>query len=98
MPSVVFNARQILFFASLIPAVEHVVSQTVQYYSRMVVVVGDMAVSRWPGVEPCPVDCIDMIPLESTLGEWKWNLPPRSEVQALDIIASDRNVPSEASA
>lgn len=49
-------------------------------------------------VEPCPVDCIDMIPLESTLGEWKWNLPPRSEAQALDIIASDRNVPSEASA
>jgi len=49
-------------------------------------------------VEPCPVDCIDMLPLESTLAEWKWSLPPRSETQALEIIASDRKVHSEASA
>ncbi len=49
-------------------------------------------------VEPCPVDCIDMLPLESTLGEWKWSLPPRSETLALNIIASDRKAHSEASA
>jgi electron transport complex protein RnfB len=41
-------------------------------------------------VEPCPVDCIDMLPIESTLAQWKWELPERSEQAATHIIASDR--------
>ncbi len=41
-------------------------------------------------VEPCPVDCIDMVPVESTLADWKWELPERSEQAAAHIIASDR--------
>ena len=36
-------------------------------------------------VEPCPVDCIDMIDVEPTLQEWHWEKP-----QAIDIIATDR--------
>lgn len=41
-------------------------------------------------VEPCPVDCIDMVPVETTLGDWKWNLPTPSHEQAINIIATDR--------
>ena len=37
-------------------------------------------------VEPCPVDCIDMIPVETTIADWKWELP-KSDA---NIIASDR--------
>ncbi|WP_111641254.1 electron transport complex subunit RsxB [Marinimicrobium alkaliphilum] len=44
-------------------------------------------------VEPCPVDCIDMIPVESTLQEWKWQMPPPSEKQAVELIATDRDNP-----
>ncbi len=45
-------------------------------------------------VEPCPVDCIDMIPVETTLGNWKWDAPPASynainKSQRVAIIASD---------
>jgi electron transport complex protein RnfB len=25
-------------------------------------------------VDPCPVDCIDMIPVEITSANWKWDL------------------------
>ncbi|MDP4916593.1 MAG: 4Fe-4S binding protein, partial [Haliea sp.] len=39
-------------------------------------------------VEPCPVDCIDMLPLEESLQTWHWQLPaPRSN--NLEIIATD---------
>ena len=24
---------------------------------------------------PCPVECIDMVPLKITIGNWKWPLP-----------------------
>ena len=24
---------------------------------------------------PCPVDCIDMIPIKQTIDDWKWSLP-----------------------
>lgn len=41
-------------------------------------------------VEPCPVDCIDMIPVESTLTDWKWELPPSSKEQALSLIVTDQ--------
>ncbi len=47
-------------------------------------------------VEPCPVDCIDMIPLPTTVQNWAWELPSSSseQVQALaqsgDLIASDK--------
>lgn len=40
-------------------------------------------------VEPCPVDCIDMIPVESTLRDWKWQLPKPTPALDANIIASD---------
>lgn len=49
-------------------------------------------------VEPCPVDCIDMIPVASGLGDWKWDLPPSSSEQALNLIATDKPGPLDASA
>jgi electron transport complex protein RnfB len=36
-------------------------------------------------VEPCPVDCIDMLPIETTLQTWSWDLP-----QSPDQIQSNR--------
>lgn len=41
-------------------------------------------------VEPCPVDCIDMLPIETTLADWKWNLPPASKTLAMNLIATDK--------
>lgn len=38
-------------------------------------------------VEPCPVDCIDMLPVETTLGEWKWEKPT---INLDSIIATDK--------
>ena len=38
-------------------------------------------------VEPCPVDCIDMIPVETGVKEWKWELPAINA----NIIATDRD-------
>jgi electron transport complex protein RnfB len=43
-------------------------------------------------VEPCPVDCIEMRPIETTLQNWRWQLPPRSE----QIIATDAQPRREA--
>ncbi|MDO3381839.1 electron transport complex subunit RsxB [Gilvimarinus algae] len=40
-------------------------------------------------VEPCPVDCIDMIPVETTIKDWKWELPATSHAQAQNLIATD---------
>jgi electron transport complex protein RnfB len=37
-------------------------------------------------VEPCPVDCIDMIAVGSTVQTWKWNQP----LAPGQLIASDR--------
>jgi electron transport complex protein RnfB len=37
-------------------------------------------------VEPCPVDCIDMIPVETTIANWKWPSPAESP----SLIATDR--------
>lgn len=37
-------------------------------------------------VEPCPVDCIDMIPIETTLGDWSWPQPPAAE----QLIVTDK--------
>ena len=27
-------------------------------------------------VEPCPVDCIDLVPVATTLQTWTWEAPP----------------------
>ena len=43
--------------------------------------------NRLPTVEPCPVDCIDMIPVETGVKEWKWELPAINA----SIIATDRD-------
>ena len=40
-------------------------------------------------VEPCPVDCIDMVPLTATLDTWTWDLP--SIASQSHIIATDRS-------
>ena len=40
-------------------------------------------------VEPCPVDCIDLIPLEQGVQHWVWEKPQG------DIIASDRPAKQE---
>ncbi|HWR80154.1 MAG TPA: 4Fe-4S binding protein, partial [Pseudomonas sp.] len=37
-------------------------------------------------VEPCPVDCIDMIPLGQSVQTWKWDLP----LPPGQLIATDR--------
>ena len=39
-------------------------------------------------VEPCPVDCIDMIAQEESLKTWHWQLPDPVS-RRVDIIASD---------
>ena len=39
-------------------------------------------------VEPCPVDCIDMLPEQESLRTWHWDLPD-PVVRKVDIIASD---------
>jgi len=26
-------------------------------------------------VEPCPVDCIDMLPIEEDIDQWRWSIP-----------------------
>ncbi|MGB1139528.1 MAG: 4Fe-4S binding protein, partial [Halioglobus sp.] len=39
-------------------------------------------------VEPCPVDCIDMIPEEQSLTNWHWQLPDPVS-RKVDIIATD---------
>jgi electron transport complex protein RnfB len=44
-------------------------------------------------VEPCPVDCIDMLPVETGIQGWQWQLPPRP-----GLIASDRQPHSGAAA
>lgn len=41
-------------------------------------------------VDPCPVDCIDMIPVETGIQDWKWQPPPPSHEQAQQLIATDR--------
>jgi electron transport complex protein RnfB len=39
-------------------------------------------------VEPCPVDCIDMIYEEESLKNWHWQLPDPVG-RRIEIIASD---------
>ncbi|WP_257253898.1 RnfABCDGE type electron transport complex subunit B, partial [Endozoicomonas sp. SESOKO3] len=38
-------------------------------------------------VEPCPVDCIDMVAIETTPHTWSWTLPSREAEPGL--IATD---------
>ena len=37
-------------------------------------------------VEPCPVDCIDMLPVAETIADWKWSIPAKPG----QMIATDR--------
>jgi electron transport complex protein RnfB len=39
-------------------------------------------------VEPCPVDCIDMLREEESLQTWHWQLPDPTN-RRVNIIASD---------
>ena len=39
-------------------------------------------------VEPCPVDCIDMIPQPESLQTWHWQMPAQRSNNT-EIIATD---------
>ena len=43
-------------------------------------------------VEPCPVDCIDMVEVGVTSRTWSWDKPQGVGAQAVNIIATDRQV------
>jgi len=57
---------------------------------QMHTVIGDECTGCDLCVEPCPVDCIDMLPVETTLGDWKWDKPAAShDALNLKLIATD---------
>jgi electron transport complex protein RnfB len=37
-------------------------------------------------VEPCPVDCIDMVPVKTGIKQWQWPSPPVPN----GLIATDK--------
>ena len=42
-------------------------------------------------VEPCPVNCIEMVPLEKTAKDWYWQIPVVDmQTPHADIIVTDR--------
>ncbi|MAZ86873.1 MAG: electron transport complex subunit RsxB [Cellvibrionaceae bacterium] len=49
-------------------------------------------------VEPCPVDCIDMLPIETTLGDWHWQPPKLPQQQFENIIATDKQAVEDGAA
>lgn len=49
-------------------------------------------------VEPCPVDCIDMLPIETTLGDWHWQPPKLPQQQFENIIATDKQTVEDGAA
>jgi len=48
-------------------------------------------------VDPCPVDCIDMVTLEPDIRSWTWT-PPKSGIIATDQTAPDRTAPKQTGA
>jgi len=51
-------------------------------------VIGDECTGCDLCVEPCPVDCIDMLPVEETVKDWHWEKPA-------NIIATDKTTAEE---
>ena len=49
-------------------------------------------------VEPCPVDCIDMLPIETTIGDWRWEKPEPVQQQLSNIIATDKQAVEDGAA
>lgn len=49
-------------------------------------------------VEPCPVDCIDMLPIETTIGDWRWNKPKPAQEQLNNLIATDKQAVEDGAA
>ncbi|MGH1373192.1 MAG: electron transport complex subunit RsxB [Cellvibrionaceae bacterium] len=49
-------------------------------------------------VEPCPVDCIDMLPIETTIGDWRWDKPKTSQDQLTNLIATDKQAVKDGAA
>lgn len=43
-------------------------------------------------VEPCPVDCIDMVPLATDLTTWKWTLPATNQKPVFHVVAGEINL------
>jgi len=68
---------------------------------QMHTVIGDECTGCDLCVEPCPVDCIDMLPVQTTLGDWKWDTPKPShealslKLTNLKLIATDASNPVE---
>ena len=54
-------------------------------YEEMHTVIVDECTGCDLCVEPCPVDCIDMVPLPTTPATWKWDYPLPGET----LIATD---------
>lgn len=65
---------------------------------QMHTVIGDECTGCDLCVEPCPVDCIDMLPIESTLGDWRWDKPKASQEQLNNLIATDKQAVEDGAA
>lgn len=65
---------------------------------QMHTVIGDECTGCDLCVEPCPVDCIDMLPVESTIGDWRWDKPKASQEQLSNLIATDKQAVNDGAA
>jgi H+/Na+-translocating ferredoxin:NAD+ oxidoreductase subunit B len=65
---------------------------------QMHTVIGDECTGCDLCVEPCPVDCIDMLPIETTIGDWRWNKPKAAQEQLNNLIATDKQAVEDGAA
>ncbi len=65
---------------------------------QMHTVIGDECTGCDLCVEPCPVDCIDMLPIETTIGDWRWDKPKASQEQLNNLIATDKQAVEDGAA
>lgn len=65
---------------------------------QMHTVIGDECTGCDLCVEPCPVDCIDMLPIETTIGDWRWNKPKPAQEQLNNLIATDKQAVEDGAA
>lgn len=65
---------------------------------QMHTVIGDECTGCDLCVEPCPVDCIDMLPIETTIGDWRWDKPKATQGQLNNLIATDKQAVEDGAA